>query len=86
MAKLSSFYESSTPEIFKRPRMSWDDTRVIDITHHFGAGTTSNYVRRLIRRLRVESWKNDEGNVCIAREDLETLTDWHSHNAHRLKT
>lgn len=85
MARLSSFYEVSTPEIFRLPRMAWDDVRVIDITHEFGAGTSSNYVRRLIRRLHIDAYKNDEGNLCVIREDVEVMKDWHVHNSHKLR-
>jgi len=85
MAKLSNFYDSSTPEVFKRPRMKWDDVRVIDVLPEFGAGTTSQYVRRLIRKLNIEYWKNDDGNVCIAREDVEVLKDWNEHHGNKLR-
>jgi len=82
---LSDFLETSKPAIFQRPRMAYDLVRLVDVTHEFGAGTSSRLVRRLATRLGIDAVKDADGYLCFVREDVEVMKDWHRHHGNKLR-
>ncbi|GAA1316500.1 hypothetical protein ACFSWE_14970 [Leucobacter albus] len=83
MAKLSDFYRSSTPEIFRKTPQPWERVKVVDCAAEFGAGTSTEYVRKLARRLGIKTL-NIDGYAWLTVEDVAVMRDWHRHNAHKL--